>query len=111
ADLIWGHSPHHFQGVEWLGEAVSLYATGDLVDDYAVDPHFRNDRQLLFQISVRKGEVQAVRARPLKLGFARTGPAAGDDWRWIKNRFAEICGRLGSHVGVAEEGWLEVLPN
>ncbi len=41
--IIHGHSPHHTQSHERIGDAVIFYAMGDFVDDYAIDPIFRND--------------------------------------------------------------------
>lgn len=41
--IIHGHSPHHTQNYERIGEGVAFYAMGDFIDDYAIDPIFRND--------------------------------------------------------------------
>ena len=109
ARVIWGHSPHHFQGVEWIDDSVILYATGDLVDDYALHPHFRNDRQLLFRVTLNKGGVEHVHTYPIKLEFARTRVATGEARQWIIRRFTEMCNEVGSHVEPQDE-WLEVLP-
>lgn len=110
ADVIWGHSPHHFQGVEWFGASVCFYASGDLVDDYALEPTYRNDRQLLFEVRAGEEGVRGVRARPLKLKYARTALAEGEDWRWIRERFATMCAQVGSRVEEVEEGgWLRAL--
>lgn len=107
ADVIWGHSPHHFQGVEWIDGSVVIYATGDLVDDYAIDERYRNDLQLLFEVSVENGQPAAARALPLRLHYARTEPAEGEDRRWIEARFEEFCSDVGSTVE-AEGEWLRV---
>ena len=109
ADIIWGHSPHHFQGVEWIQDAVVMYATGDLVDDYAIDERYRNDLQLLFQVRLDGGRPSRVRTMPLRLQYARTELAQGEDRRWIATRFEEMCGDVGSRVEDAEE-WLHVHP-
>lgn len=107
ARLVWGHSPHHFLGVEWLEEAVVLYSTGGLLDDYAVEPYYRNDRQLLFELTLAPGRVDRVRALPLALGFARTAPAEGAVREWIVERFAAQCRSYGSTV--SDDGdWLTV---
>ena len=109
ARLVWGHSPHHFLGVEWLGAAAVLYSTGGLIDDYAIDADFRNDRQLLFEIGLAPDGVQRVRALPLRLELGYTEPAAGVDRRWIVDRFAAQCRTLGSALG--DDGdWLTVSP-
>jgi poly-gamma-glutamate capsule biosynthesis protein CapA/YwtB (metallophosphatase superfamily) len=108
ASLIWGHSPHHFLGVEWIGRAAALYSTGDLVSDYAVDRTYRNDRQLLFEATLDRGGVTEVRAFPLELEVARTQPARPAARRWIARRFAEHCREVGSRV--EEQGaWLAVV--
>jgi poly-gamma-glutamate capsule biosynthesis protein CapA/YwtB (metallophosphatase superfamily) len=109
ARIVWGHSPHHFQGVERHESGVILYSTGDLVDDYAVDPHFRNDRQLLFEVELRPKEVGRVFGYPLELDYAQTRQAGEEARRWIKARFRAMCAELGSQV-VVDNGRLEVLP-
>jgi len=111
ARVVWGHSPHHFQGVEWMErEAVALYSAGDLVSDYAVDPGYRNDRQLLFEVTVAPGRVTRVRALPVELGYAETHPASDAARKWITRRFGTMCGQVGSRVDDAGE-WLDVWPS
>jgi poly-gamma-glutamate capsule biosynthesis protein CapA/YwtB (metallophosphatase superfamily) len=109
ARLVWGHSPHHFLGVQWLGSSVVLYSTGGLIDDYAVDTQFRNDRQLLFEIGLAPGRVQRVRALPLELDFAFTALAKGAVRQWIVDRFAAQCRTLGSALE-DDSDWLTVSP-
>lgn len=110
ARIVWGHSPHHFQGVEWMGsEAVTLYSAGDLVTDYAVDPGYRNDRQLLFEVTLAPGRVTRIRALPVELGYAETRPALGAARKWVARRFGTACGQVGSQVHDDGE-WLEVWP-
>lgn len=109
ADILWGHSPHHFQGVEWIDGSVALYSTGDLVDDYAVDDTYRNDLQLLFEVRLEEARIQAVRVLPLRLHYARTDLAEGEDRRWIESRFEEMCDDVGSRVE-REGDWLTVHP-
>ncbi|MFZ5491096.1 MAG: CapA family protein [Pseudomonadota bacterium] len=109
ARLVWGHSPHHFLGVEWFGTAAALYSTGGLIDDYAVDAEFRNDRQLLFEIGLAPDGVQRVRALPLRLDLARTITASGADRDWIVSRFTAQCAQHGSRV--EDDGrWINVTP-
>ena len=110
ARVIWGHSPHHFLGMEWIGPDVILYSTGGLVDDYALEPTFRNDRQLLFYMTLKRKAVAKVRALPIELGFARTAPATGEARAWIARRFSELCADAGSRVE-QRGNWLDVLPD
>jgi poly-gamma-glutamate synthesis protein (capsule biosynthesis protein) len=80
-----------------------------LVTDYAVDPVYRNDRQLLFEVTLRGGSPRRVRALPIELDYARTRPASGSAREWIASRFVDLCGHVGSRV-VPEDEWLGVLP-
>jgi poly-gamma-glutamate synthesis protein (capsule biosynthesis protein) len=103
ARVVWGHSPHHFQGVEWIGQSIALFSTGDLLDDYALNPEFRNDRQLLFQLTLSDRGVESVRAYPLQLEFGRTHLADTIGWAWIVDRFEDSCDEVDSHVEQADE--------
>jgi poly-gamma-glutamate synthesis protein (capsule biosynthesis protein) len=44
ADIFHGHSAHLFQGIEIYNGKPILYDSGDLIDDYYVDPELRNDQ-------------------------------------------------------------------
>lgn len=98
ASVVWGHSPHHFQGVEWAPGGVILYSTGDLVDDYAVDPVYRNDRQLLFTLELDKTGVTRVAARPIELRWDQTRFAGPEAAEWIRATFGRYCAALGTRV-------------
>lgn len=109
ATLIWGHSPHHFQGVEWMGDRAVLYSTGGLIDDYAVEPEYRNDCELIFAVQLDKTGVVSVRAYPIQLEYGYTQPAAAEHRAWIRTRFAQMCTCLGSRVR-DEQDWLHIVP-
>jgi len=99
ADIIWGHSPHHFQGIEWIDGHPVLYSCGDLLDDYLVDPDFRNNLQLLFLIELSGSYILNIQAYPLKLSYAQTDFASNEhDLRWIQNHFIKSCEELGTRV-------------
>ena len=98
ARVLWGHSPHHILGTQWWPGGVALYSTGDLVDDYALDLHFRNDRQLLYLIEFGEACVLRVIAYPLRLRFGRAEPADPDVRRWIESWLRETCQAVGSEV-------------
>jgi poly-gamma-glutamate capsule biosynthesis protein CapA/YwtB (metallophosphatase superfamily) len=94
ASLVAGTSAHVFQGVE--GNV--LYDLGDFLDDYARDPQLRNDLGLLFFVELEADGPRRIEAVPLKLEFAFTGLATGDDASWIRQRFKKACGELGTEV-------------
>src|SRR5712691_3217639 len=103
ATLVAGHSAHVFHGVE----PGILYDLGDFLDDYAVDPELRNDLGLLFLSSLDGARPVRLEAVPLKLEFSHTRLAWGEDRAWIRKRFAEACGALGTEV-TEEHGRLVV---
>jgi poly-gamma-glutamate capsule biosynthesis protein CapA/YwtB (metallophosphatase superfamily) len=94
ATLVAGHSAHVFHGVA----SRVLYDLGDFLDDYRVDPALRNDLGLLFLVDLAGDRLEAI---PLKLEFAHTRLAAGEDAAWIRHRFTLACAKLGTQV--AEE--------
>jgi poly-gamma-glutamate capsule biosynthesis protein CapA/YwtB (metallophosphatase superfamily) len=94
ASLVAGTSAHVFQGVE--GKV--LYDLGDFVDDYARDPQLRNDLGLLFLVELEPDGPRRIEAVPLKLEFAFTRLANGDDASLIRQRFKKACVELITEV-------------
>jgi poly-gamma-glutamate capsule biosynthesis protein CapA/YwtB (metallophosphatase superfamily) len=92
ATLVAGHSAHVPHGAE---HGV-LYDLGDFVDDYAVDPHLRNDLSLLFLVDLGDDGPQRLEAVPLKLEHCYTRIARGDDADRIRRRFISACAELGT---------------
>jgi poly-gamma-glutamate capsule biosynthesis protein CapA/YwtB (metallophosphatase superfamily) len=94
ATLIAGHSAHVFHGVD----GSVLFDLGDFLDDYAVDPVLRNDLGILWFVEVDADGPVRLEALPLKLGYCETDLAEGDDARWIRRRFRELCAVMGTDV-------------
>jgi poly-gamma-glutamate synthesis protein (capsule biosynthesis protein) len=91
AGLVAGHSAHVFHGIEWRAGGWALYDLGDALDDYAVDAERRNDLGLM--AIWRPVGTPRVELVGLRLGFACTGLAAGEDADWIAARLAAACAR------------------
>ena len=91
ATLIAGHSAHVFHG---LGRRV-LYDLGDFVDDYAVDRTLRNDLGLLVVVDLAGDRLEAL---PLKLDYAHTRLAEGEDFAWVRDRFRAASAAFGTDV-------------
>jgi poly-gamma-glutamate capsule biosynthesis protein CapA/YwtB (metallophosphatase superfamily) len=96
ADVYYGHSAHVFQGVEVYRGKPILYDTGDFIDDYAVDPDLRNDRSLLFGVSVEGGELRRLELFPVVLPYARAVLAEGAEREAILDRMASLSGEMGT---------------
>jgi poly-gamma-glutamate synthesis protein (capsule biosynthesis protein) len=103
ATVVAGHSAHVFHGVD---DAV-LYDLGDFIDDYATDPVLRNDRGLLFLVTITGGRVTRVEAVPLALDFCHTRLADPEVARWIARRFRRACAAFGTEV-VERDGRLVI---
>ena len=98
ADLFWGHSAHVPQGIEvWRGKPI-LYDSGDFVDDYAVDGDLRNDLSALFLIHARPPDIERVELVPVRIDRCQVNRALGADRDWFAERFATLCGELGTRV-------------
>ena len=103
-DLLHGHSAHVFQGVEQIGRSLILYDTGDFLDDYAIDPMLRNDWSFIFLVDVEGGELTRLRMVPVRLSYARTDLATGDEFERICRRMQERCAPLGTDLHRTDEG-------
>jgi poly-gamma-glutamate synthesis protein (capsule biosynthesis protein) len=101
--IVYGHSAHVFQGVELYRDGVILYACGDLVDDYLVDPEFRNDHQLLFELALGEDGLERIVMHPLFIRRCRVFPANSAQRAWIFERMQELCRDLGTGTRVEGE--------
>ncbi|MBV1849307.1 CapA family protein [Catellatospora tritici] len=100
ATLVAGHSAHVFHGAH----GPVLYDLGDFIDDYAVDPHLRNDLGLLFEVTVDDRGPVHVEAVPLALDYCHTRLARAREADWIGHRFAAACAELGSTATAVADG-------
>jgi poly-gamma-glutamate synthesis protein (capsule biosynthesis protein) len=98
--IVYGHSAHVFHGVELYRGCPIIYAAGDLVDDYYVDPAFRNDHQLLFDLRLAGGALERIVLHPLFIENCRTVPATTTQREWIFGQMARLCAELGTATRV-----------
>lgn len=108
ARVVWGHSPHHILGSEVWPQGVVLYSTGDLIDDYAIDQNYRNDRQLLYLLELGADGVTRLGAFPISLQPGRAEPADATARRWIEGRLRATCEPLHSEVVAGRRGLFEI---
>ena len=102
ATVVAGHSAHVFHGVQRLDRALVLYDLGGLIDDYAVDPHLRNDLGLFWLVTLDGQRPVQVEAVPLALDFCSTRLATADEAAWVGERLAAACAPFG--LAVARHG-------
>jgi poly-gamma-glutamate capsule biosynthesis protein CapA/YwtB (metallophosphatase superfamily) len=96
ADVYYGHSAHVFQGIEIYRGKPILYDTGDFIDDYAVHPKLRNDRSLLFRVSLEGSEFRRLELFPVTLPYARVQLAKGSEREAILDRMEHLSGEMGT---------------
>lgn len=96
ADVVFGHSPHIFRGVEVFQGRPVIYSAGDFVDDYAVDPVERNDQSFIFLLHTDAGTPRTLWLYPTMITDFQAR-LAGRSSRQI----AERMQRLSRHLGTA----------
>lgn len=103
--IVFGHSAHVFQGIEVRKGCPILYAAGDLVDDYYVDPAFRSDHQLLFELELDGARLRRILLHPVCIAQCRTRPADPAQAIWIGRRMGALCRELGTRLDTASQPW------
>jgi poly-gamma-glutamate capsule biosynthesis protein CapA/YwtB (metallophosphatase superfamily) len=96
--ILFGHSAHVFQGIEIYRGCPILYAAGDLVDDYYVDPEFRNDHQLLFEMSLTSKALRGMVLHPVFIERCQTRPANKEQADHIADWMTALCRDMGTPV-------------
>lgn len=109
ADLVAGHSAHVFGGVQFQSGQPVLYDLGDALDDYAVDAELRNDLGIL--ALWRPDTEPTLELVGLRLDFAFTELATGDDADWIARRLERACAELGTRVERLADERFRVVPS
>ncbi len=110
ADIVFGHSPHVFRGIEIYRRRPIIYSAGDFIDDYAVDETQRNDESFIFTLETRDGRpgrlcltptiIQNFQARLVRYGRSNE----------IGRKMQELCLELGTESEWNEkEECLEIL--
>jgi poly-gamma-glutamate synthesis protein (capsule biosynthesis protein) len=109
ADIFHGHSAHVFQGVEIYKGKVILFDTGDLIDDYSVDPRLRNDQQLLFVVTVTDRGIRRVDLIPLHIDRMQVNLAQGETFETIKKRVRRLSKPFGTAIRADDTRlWIDV---
>ena len=107
ADVVYGHSPHIFRGVELFRNRPIIYSAGDFVDDYAVDPLERNDQSFIFLLSTDRGTPRTLRLHPTLITDFQVR-LAGRSSRQIAERMQRLSRHLGTASSWDAAGFLEI---
>jgi Putative enzyme of poly-gamma-glutamate biosynthesis (capsule formation) len=108
-DVVHGHSSHHPRPVERYGDGLVLYGCGDLIDDYEGIPgyaEYRDELRLLYLVTLGDGAPPRLRMAPLRARRMRLERAGPEDAQWLAAMLDRTGRRLGSRVGVGDDGML-----
>ncbi len=97
ADIVFGHSPHVFRGIEFYGSSVILYSCGDFVDDYQVSETERNDESFVFIVEIVDRRINRLLLYPTVItrSFqARLAP----DAEAIVSKMEVLCREFGTEA-------------
>ncbi len=95
ADVVYGHSPHIFRGVEVHRNRPIIYSAGDFVDDYAVDPVERNDQSFIFLLETDAALPRSLRLHPTLISDFQVRLAGGEA-QGIARRMQKLSKHLGT---------------
>lgn len=94
---------HILQGIEICNGRPILYDTGDLVDDYAVDPRLRNDYGLLDRLDVEGSTVQHIELVPTRIENCQVNLATNSDRAATSARMQQLCAEMGTGLHVKDK--------
>ena len=107
--ILFGHSAHVFHGIEIYRGCPLIYAAGDLVDDYYVDAEFRNDHQLLLEMTLGRAGLQRIDLHPVLIDDCQARLASGDAFEYIVQTMTARCAEMGTAVARnAGAAWIAV---
>ncbi|OGP22435.1 MAG: capsular biosynthesis protein [Deltaproteobacteria bacterium GWA2_55_10] len=110
ADMVFGHSCHVFQGIEFYRGGAVIYGAGDFIDDYAIDEEERNDESFIFIAEIEK-KVRSMRLVPTVIESLSARMAEYPRAELIAAKMKNLCSEFGSMAKWDEkEGFLRVLP-
>jgi poly-gamma-glutamate synthesis protein (capsule biosynthesis protein) len=99
-DIVYGHSSHHFKGLEYYHGKLILYGCGDFINDYeGIQGHesFRSNLVLMYfpRLNLKDGTLLSLEIYPLKLkNFCLQAPSK-EEVEWV----LFILNRESNHFG------------
>lgn len=114
ADIIFGHSPHVFRGIEIYKQRPIIYSAGNFIDDYAVDEAERNDQSFIFIVEVGPPKISKLTLYPsvIENFQARLADDGEFEAEVIANKMMGLCDSMHTPtVWNSEDKYLEVQIN
>jgi poly-gamma-glutamate capsule biosynthesis protein CapA/YwtB (metallophosphatase superfamily) len=102
-DIYWGHSNHMPQGIEIYKNKLIMYDCGDFIDDYAIDPVYRNDLSFIFLLNIDEdgNKLDYVELVPTRIWeFRANRVTSSSDVSLAINRMANRCNSMGTQCKI-----------
>lgn len=98
ADIIFGHSPHVFRGVEIYQDKPVFYSCGNFIDDYAVDDIERNDQSFIFNVEIKDNKLVSVTLCPTIISNFQARLATSQEASLFITKMQNLCEVLNTPV-------------
>ncbi|WP_133159388.1 CapA family protein [Solitalea longa] len=97
-DIIHGHGAHVFQGIEVYNGKLIMYDTGDLIDDYELNPDLKNNQTCFFNCEIDKDGVKKVKLVPIVLENMQARIAQNSEYDDILNHMQQLSAAFGTSI-------------
>jgi len=100
-DVVYGHSSHHFKGIEVYNGKLVLYGCGDFMNDYeGIKSHkeYRDDLTLMYfaDLDPGSGDLKRLELVPMQIRNFRLNYVSGKELDWV----FETLNRIGKPFGM-----------
>jgi poly-gamma-glutamate synthesis protein (capsule biosynthesis protein) len=104
-DIVYGHSSHHFKGIEVHRGRPIMYGCGDFLNDYegiAGYEEYRGDLTLMHFLNLASadGRLLALDMAPFRIRNFRLHRAGRDDAQWMRKTLDRECRAFGGAVAL-----------
>ncbi len=93
-DIIYGHSPHVFRGIEIYRGKPILYSAGNFIDDYAIDERERNDQSFIFIVEIEPPNFKKLTLFPTIIRDYQARLAEESEAEEIASKMKNLCESL-----------------
>ncbi|UKJ07210.1 CapA family protein [Solitalea lacus] len=102
-DIIHGHGAHVFQGIEIYNGKLIMYDTGDLIDDFDLNPNVKNNESFFFSCEIDKNGIKKLKLTPIKLENMQANVAQNSDYNDIMRHMQQLSSAFGTNINANGE--------
>lgn len=101
ADIILGHHPHRFQGIEIYKDKPIVYSMGNFIFD---QNNPSNQESFIVDMQITERRLTSIELIPVRtISKTHIIIPKGEDAKEILKRELELCGKLGSKCAIADD--------